>query len=74
MVWAVISLSIVVSFWWASSDMRRVFVMRHTFIAHLIILGLKDYANKKQKKIVKTTESAATIIPLSPVAPFHESS
>jgi metal-responsive CopG/Arc/MetJ family transcriptional regulator len=41
---------------------------RSTFIEHLIVLGLKDYANTNQKKIVKTTESKAALLPLFPVA------
>lgn len=43
---------------------------RSTFIEHLIVLGLKDYAEKNQKKIVKTTETATTVLP-SPVASNH---
>ncbi len=46
---------------------------RSTFIEHLIILGLKDYANSNQKKTVKTTESMATMLPLTAVALNRES-
>jgi len=41
---------------------------RSTFIEHLIVLGLKDYAEKNQKKTVRTTDAAATLLP-APVAP-----
>lgn len=41
---------------------------RSTFIEHLIVLGLKDYANTNQKKTVRTTESMAAMLPLSAVA------
>jgi len=43
---------------------------RSTFIEHLIVLGLKDYAEKNQKKIVKTTETATAMLPSS-VASNH---
>jgi hypothetical protein len=43
---------------------------RSTFIEHLIVLGPKDYAEKKQKRIVKTTETATAMLP-SPVASNH---
>jgi hypothetical protein len=36
---------------------------RSTFIEHLIVLGLKGYAEGNQKKIVKTTDTAATLLP-----------
>jgi metal-responsive CopG/Arc/MetJ family transcriptional regulator len=45
---------------------------RSTFIEHLIILGLKDYATINQKKTVKTTESMATMLPLTAVALSHQ--
>ena len=38
---------------------------RSTFIEHLILLGLKDYAAANQKKIFKTSQSIATTMPLS---------
>ncbi len=41
---------------------------RSTFIEHLIILGLKDYAAVKETKTVKTTQSMATMLPLTAVA------
>ena len=41
---------------------------RRTFIQHLIVLGLKDFANKNQKKTVRTTKSIATVLPLTAVA------
>jgi hypothetical protein len=44
---------------------------RSTFIEHLIVLGLKDYAQNNQKKIAKTTEAAAIMLPAL-VAPSHE--
>lgn len=44
---------------------------RSTFIEHLIVLGLRDYAAGNQKKIAKTTEAAAIMLP-APVAPSHE--
>jgi metal-responsive CopG/Arc/MetJ family transcriptional regulator len=47
---------------------------RSTFIEHLIILGLRDYAIANQKKTVKTTESMATILPLTTVALNREPS
>jgi metal-responsive CopG/Arc/MetJ family transcriptional regulator len=45
---------------------------RSTFIEHLIILGLKDYANMTQKKTVRTTQSIATMLPLTAVALSRE--
>lgn len=36
---------------------------RSTFIEHLIVLGLKDYAEKNQKRVVKTTETATVMLP-----------
>ncbi len=45
---------------------------RSPFIEHLIILGLKDYATINQKKTVKTTESMATMLPLTSVALNHQ--
>ncbi len=47
---------------------------RSTFIEHLIILGLRDYATANQKKTVKTTESMATMLPLTTVALNREPS
>jgi metal-responsive CopG/Arc/MetJ family transcriptional regulator len=44
---------------------------RSTFIEHLIVLGLKNYAEKNQKKTVKTTEAAAIMLP-APAAPNPE--
>jgi len=39
---------------------------RSTFIEHLILLGLKDYATINQRKIVKTNQSIAlTALPLN---------
>lgn len=40
---------------------------RSTFIEHLILLGLKDYASTNQKKTVRTTESMVAMLPLSAV-------
>ena len=40
---------------------------RSTFIEHLIVLGLRDYANRNQKKTVKTTQSLVTMLPLTAV-------
>ena len=40
---------------------------RSTFIEHLILLGLRDYAVIHQKKIVKTNQSIATALPLNAV-------
>ena len=45
---------------------------RSTFIEHLIVLGLKNYAENNQKKIAKTTEAAAIMLPAH-VAPSHDS-
>ena len=45
---------------------------RSTFIQHLIVLGLKDFANTNQKKTVRTTESMATILPLTQVTLNHQ--
>jgi metal-responsive CopG/Arc/MetJ family transcriptional regulator len=36
---------------------------RSTFIEHLIVLCLKDYANKNEKKTVRTSQSLATMLP-----------
>ena len=44
---------------------------RSTFIEHLIVLGLKDYANKNQKKIVKTTQSIVAMLPLNAIEHNH---
>jgi metal-responsive CopG/Arc/MetJ family transcriptional regulator len=41
---------------------------RSTFIEHLIVLGLKDYANTNQKKTVRTTQSVAALLSLTAVA------
>ena len=38
---------------------------RSTFIEHLIVLGLKDYANKNEKKTVRTSQSLATMLPFA---------
>ncbi len=35
---------------------------RSTFIEHLIVLGLKDYATGNQKKIVKTTDTSTALL------------
>jgi hypothetical protein len=43
---------------------------RSTFIEHLIVLGLKDYAQSNQKKTVRTTDAAATLLP-APAAPNY---
>ena len=40
---------------------------RSTFIEHLIVLGLRDYANRNQKKTVKNTQSLVTMLPLTAV-------
>ena len=45
---------------------------RSTFIEHLIVLGLRDYANRNQKKTVKTTQSLVTMLPLTAVELNHE--
>jgi metal-responsive CopG/Arc/MetJ family transcriptional regulator len=44
---------------------------RSTFIEHLIVLGLRDYAASNQKKMVKTIDTAATLLP-APMALSHE--
>jgi metal-responsive CopG/Arc/MetJ family transcriptional regulator len=41
---------------------------RSTFIEHLIVLGLRDYANSNNKKTVKTPQSAAVMLPLNAVS------
>ncbi|MCW3994712.1 MAG: hypothetical protein NWE98_01015 [Candidatus Bathyarchaeota archaeon] len=41
---------------------------RSTFIEHLIVLGLQNYAAITQKKAVRTPESTATTLPLTTVA------
>ncbi|MCW4003562.1 MAG: hypothetical protein NWE95_06600 [Candidatus Bathyarchaeota archaeon] len=46
---------------------------RSTFIEHLIILGLRNYANANQKKTVRTTETAATMLPLASAVQSRES-
>jgi metal-responsive CopG/Arc/MetJ family transcriptional regulator len=38
---------------------------RSTFIEHLIVLGLRDYANSNNKKALKTPQSPAAILPLT---------
>ncbi len=43
---------------------------RSTFIEHLIVLGLKNYAQNNQKKTVRTTDAAATLLP-PPAAPNY---
>ena len=40
---------------------------RSTFIEYLIVLGLRDYANKNEKKIVKTSLSPVTVLPMSSI-------
>lgn len=45
---------------------------RSTFIEHLIILGLKDYAIINQKKTVRTTETMATMLPLASAVQSRE--
>ena len=47
---------------------------RSTFIEHLIVLGLKDFANTNQKKTVRTTQSVAAVLPLTVVALSREPS
>jgi metal-responsive CopG/Arc/MetJ family transcriptional regulator len=37
---------------------------RSTFIEHLIVLGLHDYANMNQKKTVRTPASTVTVLPI----------
>ncbi len=34
---------------------------RSTFIEHLIVLGLKDYVNKLDKKVVKPSQPSAIL-------------
>ena len=46
---------------------------RSTFIQHLIVLGLKDFATANQKKTVRTNESMATMLPLTSAALSHQS-
>jgi metal-responsive CopG/Arc/MetJ family transcriptional regulator len=46
---------------------------RSTFIEHLIILGLRDYANTNQKKTVRTTETMAAMLPLASAVQSRES-
>jgi metal-responsive CopG/Arc/MetJ family transcriptional regulator len=41
---------------------------RSTFLEHLIVLGLKDYATSNQRKMAKTTEAATIMLP-APVVP-----
>ena len=38
---------------------------RSTFIEHLIVLGLRDYANSNNKKALKTPQLATAILPLT---------
>ena len=37
---------------------------RSTFIEHLIVLGLKDYAIKNEKKIVRTSLTSTAVLPI----------
>ncbi len=45
---------------------------RSTFIEHLIMLGLKDYAAKHERKAVKTGEASAAMLPMSPIELRHK--
>ena len=40
---------------------------RSTFIEHLIVLGLRDYATKNHAKTVKTTQSMVAMLPLTAI-------
>jgi metal-responsive CopG/Arc/MetJ family transcriptional regulator len=40
---------------------------RSTFIEHLIILGLKDFASKNEKKTVKACGISVTLLPIDPI-------
>ena len=40
---------------------------RSTFIEYLIVLGLRDYANKNEKKPVKTSLTPVTVLPMSSI-------
>jgi metal-responsive CopG/Arc/MetJ family transcriptional regulator len=46
---------------------------RSTFIEHLIVLGLKDYASKIEKKTVKAGGISVTMLPSSTFDFNHES-
>jgi metal-responsive CopG/Arc/MetJ family transcriptional regulator len=47
---------------------------RSTFIEHLIVLGLRNYANINQKKTVRTTETIAVMLPLTSAVQSREPS
>lgn len=52
---------------------RRFSYAGFAFIEHLIVLGPIDFANTNQKKTVRTTQSIATVLPLTAVALNRES-
>jgi metal-responsive CopG/Arc/MetJ family transcriptional regulator len=45
---------------------------RSSFIEHLIFLGLKDYANKIEKKTVKAGGISVTMLPISSIEVNNE--
>ena len=40
---------------------------RSTFIEHLIVLDLRDYANKNEKKTIKTSLTTVAVLPMASI-------